>query len=73
MKVWFFSDPHLKHGFLNVPEGIDMAICAGDVGTYRDRSLNANGVLDFLLWYRNLPVPYKVLIPGNHDTSIFAA
>lgn len=70
MKVLFISDPHTKEKFLKIPSDIEMVVCAGNIGTYRNPSMNANGVLDFLAWYRNLSIPHKVLIPGNHDTSI---
>lgn len=73
MKIWAFSDTHSKERELNVPSGIDMAICAGDIGTMREPGLNANVVLDFIEWYASLTqIRHKILIAGNHDTSIQA-
>lgn len=70
MKVWLFSDSHEKHGLLNVPNGIDLALFAGDCGGAKNPYMNSNGVQDFLFWYKLLPIKHKVFIPGNHDTSI---
>lgn len=72
MRIWAISDTHLKHGFLDIPlEGIDMLIVAGDMGTYRDAILNHVGVYDTLTWIQSLAhIKYKVVIAGNHDTSI---
>lgn len=73
MRIWIISDPHGKHGFIQIPDGIDMVICAGDIGTVREPALNANLVLDFLDWYKSLThIRHKILIAGNHDTSIQA-
>lgn len=71
-KIWCISDPHQKHGFLKVPENIDIALCAGDVGNYRNPSMNANEVLNFIEWYESLNIPVKIFCAGNHDTSIQA-
>lgn len=72
MRAWIISDSHSKEKLLKVPEGIDMVIHAGDAGTYKSPSMNANGILDFLSWYRSLDIAEKVFIPGNHDGSIEA-
>lgn len=71
MKIWAFSDTHSKERFLKVPDNIDIAIFAGDMGTMREAHLNANICLDFLDWYKSLVhIKYKILIAGNHDTAI---
>lgn len=69
-KIWCISDTHGKHGQLDIPENIDLVIHSGDVGTVREPSMNANVVLDFIEWYKSLPIKHKVFIGGNHDTSI---
>lgn len=69
-KVWCFSDTHGKHAGLKVPDGIDLAIFAGDAGTMRDPYNNEQVVKDMLEWYASLHIPYKVFIGGNHDTSL---
>lgn len=71
MKIWIISDTHCKHGFLDIPDGIDMAIHGGDMSNQKSPAINANEVLDFLEWYKSLThIKYKILIAGNHDTSI---
>ena len=70
MKIWAISDTHNKHGWLNIPDGIDMVIHAGDLGTVREPFLNEAPVLNALEWINSLPMKYKVVIAGNHDTSI---
>lgn len=73
MKFWCISDSHNKHAFLNIPNGIDGIIHAGDMSNQRNPSMNANEVLNFLEWYKSLVhIKYKILIAGNHDTSIEA-
>lgn len=72
MRIWCISDTHRKHGFLNIPNNVDMVIHAGDCGDAKNPAENANEVLDFLEWYNSLShIKYKVLIAGNHDTSIW--
>lgn len=73
MKIWLFSDTHSRHGSLNVPSDVDMAICAGDMGTVKHPAMNANVILDSLEWYASLThIRHKILIAGNHCTSIEA-
>jgi Icc-related predicted phosphoesterase len=70
MKIIVFSDTHGSHGLLDLPiDGIDMAIFAGDAGTYKNPYSNINGILDFIEWYSKIPIKYKIWIAGNHDTS----
>lgn len=73
MKIWAFSDTHNKHALLDIPADIDMAICAGDIGTVRNAYENQVGVRSFLEWYNSLShIKHKILIAGNHDTCIQA-
>ena len=72
MKILFISDTHGFHGNLSISKDIDMIIHAGDASNYRDTGRNSNEMLDFLVWYNTLPVQYKILIAGNHDTSVQA-
>jgi Icc-related predicted phosphoesterase len=58
----YFSDRHF--------EDIDMVIHSGDCSNYKDPYRNANEVLDFIEWYRCVPVKHKIYVAGNHDTSI---
>jgi len=71
MKAWVISDTHTLHGFLDIPleDDIAMVIHAGDATNWKDPYLNNNEFKDFIEWYHSLHFPYKVFIPGNHDTS----
>lgn len=71
-RVWAISDTHGMHGQLQVPEGIDLVIFAGDCSNNRNRAINANEVANFLYWFNYLDIKHKILISGNHDTSIEA-
>ena len=70
MKIWHISDTHGFHKQLTVPEGIDLVIHTGDCSNHRDPYQNEWEVKDFLMWYEQVPIPNKIFIPGNHDTSI---
>jgi len=70
MKIWHFSDTHTYHSLLNIPENIDIAIFSGDCSNPRDPYKNEHEVLEFLDWYKELPIKYKIFIAGNHDSSI---
>lgn len=70
MKVWYISDVHGKHNDLTIPSGIDGIFVGGDVSNFPDRGINANEVTDFMLWLESIPVAIKVMVAGNHDTSI---
>jgi Icc-related predicted phosphoesterase len=72
MNIWHISDTHTYHGLLTVPEDIDMVIFSGDCSNPRDPYLNKEEVLNFVEWMKNLPIPYKVFVAGNHDISIEA-
>lgn len=70
MRIWHISDTHTFHGLLNIPENIDMVIHSGDCSNPRDPYTNEYEVLNFIEWYKQLPIKYKVFVAGNHDTSI---
>ena len=69
-RVWALSDSHCLHGYLKVPEGIDIVIHAGDESNQRSPGFNEQEALNFLEWYKNLDIKYKIFVPGNHSTSI---
>lgn len=69
MKIWAFSDTHGKHGFINTPADVDMAIFAGDAGMFKNPRACLPDYLNFLTWYGNLDIPYKIMINGNHCTA----
>ena len=70
MKIWHISDTHGFHKQLTIPEGIDLVIHTGDCSNYRDPYQNEPEVRQFIEWYEQVPIPNKIFIPGNHDTSI---
>ena len=70
MKIWHISDTHGFHNRLVIPEGIDLVIHTGDCSNHRDPFPNENEVHKFIDWYEQVPIPNKIFIPGNHDTSI---
>ena len=70
MKIWHISDTHTYHNLLDVPDNVDMVIFSGDCSNPRDPYKNKPEVEDFLAWYESLPIPVKIFVAGNHDTSI---
>ena len=70
MKIWHFSDTHTYHNLLKKPDGIDLVIFSGDCSNPRAPYINEPEVRDFLNWFASLDIKYKIMIAGNHDTSI---
>jgi len=70
MKIWHISDTHTYHDLLVVPKGIAMVIFSGDCSNPRDPYNNEPEVRGFIDWFSSLPIPHKVFVAGNHDSSI---
>ena len=70
MKIWHFGDTHGYHKFLKVPKDIDMVIFSGDSSNNKNPYINVYELIDFIYWYNELDIPYKVFVAGNHETSI---
>lgn len=70
LRILHVSDTHTYHDLLKIPSGIDMIIHSGDCSNPRDPYNNEPEVRDFIDWYKELPVKYKIYVAGNHDTSI---
>lgn len=70
MLIWHISDTHGYHEQLEIPSSIDMIIHSGDCSNNINPYLNENEVRQFIEWYKNVPVKYKIYVAGNHDTSI---
>ena len=72
MKILHISDTHGFHS--RFPDekfkDIDVVIHSGDCSNYKDAYRNAIEVADFIEWYKDIPVKYKIYVGGNHDTSI---
>lgn len=71
MKIWLISDTHTHHKLLTIPD-VDMVIHCGDESNHFNPALNQHEALDFFDWYSNLPIKYKLYIPGNHSTAVYA-
>lgn len=71
MKILHISDTHSYHRLLNIPDDIDMIIHSGDFSNEYDVYKNEPETRDFIQWYANLNIKYKILIAGNHDSLAF--
>jgi len=69
MKALVISDSHGFHRELDIPE-VDMIIFCGDESNSYDPAKNEHEARDFLDWYSELNIPYKLFICGNHSTAI---
>jgi len=69
LKVWHISDTHGFHNLLDIPE-VDMVIHSGDASNYRDIYRNQPEFDEFLHWYKQIPIKYKIFVGGNHDTAL---
>lgn len=72
MRILHISDTHSYHGLLTIPKDIDLVIHSGDCSNYREPYRNEQEVRDFISWYSNLDIKYKIYVAGNHDSSIEA-
>jgi Icc-related predicted phosphoesterase len=70
MRIWHISDTHTFHEMLTVPENIDMVIFSGDCSNPQNTLQNSFEVLNFLKWFGQLSIKYKIFVAGNHDVSI---
>ena len=63
-RIAIISDTHNQHEKVKLPDGpIDLIVHCGD---FTNRGTEAEA-LEFLHWYSVLPVPRKILVPGNHE------
>lgn len=71
MRIWFISDTHNQHRYLQIPEA-DVVIHCGDESTHQKPTFNAPEAQQFFEWYSSLKIPTKIFVPGNHSTAIEA-
>ena len=64
--IYAFSDTHGSHRKLQVPENVDIVICAGDA---IEDNLVGDEYADFIEWFVSLPCKWKIFVPGNHELS----
>ena len=72
MKILHISDTHTNHDKINIPSDIDLIIHSGDFSNKKDPFRNESEAHSFLDWFSSLDIRYKILVAGNHDTSIQA-
>ena len=65
MRIVAFSDSHDNHRQITIPP-CDVLIVAGDFTCHREAILK--NYEDFAEWLEKLPIKYKIVIAGNHDT-----
>lgn len=70
MKIWHISDTHMNQGQLEIPTGIDLVVHSGDATNWADPYRNESEMRAFIDWFATLPIPLKIFVPGNHDTSV---
>src|SRR6187399_1833715 len=70
LTIQHISDTHTCHEQLVVSAICDMIIHTGDCSNHKDSYKNEPEVRKFIEWFKNLPVKYKIFVPGNHETSI---
>jgi predicted phosphodiesterase len=72
MKICHISDTHTFHWeFKNERfNGVDIVVHSGDATNSKNPIFNKKEMEDFINWYSLLNVKHKILIAGNHDTSI---
>ena len=68
MKAIVISDTHSRerkiNAFRSLPDDVDMVIHCGDF-SHSQKTFD-----EFLRWYSNLDIKYKILIAGNHDEIV---
>jgi len=62
MKIVAFSDTHMLHEKVEIPEG-DLLIFAGDMSVCK----TVQDVTKFNKFLKTLPHPFKIVVGGNHD------
>lgn len=61
--ILVLSDTHGKHRLLDIPTGIQIIIHCGDICNAGDMV----ELFDFFDWFKQLEIPHKLFIHGNHD------
>lgn len=64
--ITFISDTHTLHNRIDMPLHGDIICHTGD---FSNRGFFFN-IDDFLNWFSDLDYDYKIMIAGNHDTSV---
>lgn len=72
MTILHISDTHGYHHMIPYSRftGVDLLIHSGDESNWKDPYKNLQECLDFIEWYKSIPVKYKIFVAGNHSTAI---
>lgn len=70
LRIWHISDTHQNHLNLEIPEDIQVVIHSGDAANPKDQYSNEPYFREFLRWFKELPIKYKIYVAGNHDSSV---
>lgn len=72
MKILHISDTHTLHHLLNTSqlEVCDLIIVSGDASNSFELNQNENQMRDFISWFKDINVKYKIYVPGNHDRCL---
>lgn len=72
MKIIHLSDSHSMHDQIPIGrfDDVDMIIHSGDCSNSSHLQTSVFEIMEFLEWYEKVPVKYKILVAGNHDTAI---
>jgi Icc-related predicted phosphoesterase len=63
LTLFMFADTHGQHRNIVLTGKADVVVFAGDACN----NGNMDELTDFLKWFSELPVKYKLFVPGNHD------
>jgi predicted phosphodiesterase len=69
MLVHIISDTHCRHEELKIPD-VDMVIHCGDESNSFQSNHNIAEAHNFLYWFNQLDIKYKIFVPGNHSVAI---
>jgi Icc-related predicted phosphoesterase len=72
VKILHISDTHTNHEKINIPSDIDLIIHSGDFSSRKGIERNEKECIAFIDWFSSLDIKHKILVAGNHDTSIQA-
>ena len=72
MTILHISDTHGYHYMIPYDRfiGVDLLIHSGDESNWKDPYKNLQECLDFIEWYKSIPVKHKIFVAGNHSTAI---
>lgn len=70
MKTLLIGDTHGYHRQLNIADDVQMIVHSGDFTNHYNSIENEIEFNDFIEWYSEVDVQYKLLCAGNHDRTL---